>query len=158
MTEERKFDAVAHNLVAAMTPFITDTVRSAIDRGYELGRADYANEIAEQFSEIGEQINAVMATITASGTMTAKGEVTTPLQSEPDRASLGSVKPKMLDMMARPSGATQQEMESAGLKHNSVRGTLWSLHKSGQIEKRGSRWFLVGKTDEAPSSETEGVS
>jgi hypothetical protein len=63
--------------------------------------------------------------------------------AEGQRSAPGTVKPRVLAVLRdNPEGlATTQVTALAGIKHNSVRGTLWSLQKSGYAERRGDRWF-----------------
>lgn len=79
-------------------------------------------------------------------------------QSDDDtgRAAPGTVKPTILSIIANSQNGmlTREVVSATGFKPNSVRGTLWTLHNEGSIEKADSgRWVAAPSVREAAKSE-----
>jgi transcription initiation factor IIE alpha subunit len=61
----------------------------------------------------------------------------------------------VLDFVRENPGLTQDQIrEKTGIKHNSVRGTLWQLSTEKLIERRAGKWFPRSEENEALASET----
>jgi hypothetical protein len=129
-----------------VTSFVAKAIRTAFQRGVSAGRVMASADTEARINEARHKINSLMESLT-----TLKGLTTTLnkrmddvegiASQEPSRAPLGSVKPRLLELISRPQGASTGEMETIGVKHNSIRGTIYALHKAELIEKRGDRWF-----------------
>jgi hypothetical protein len=58
----------------------------------------------------------------------------------PAKAAPGTVKPGILRILEESPLSTEQIIKLTGFKENSVRGTLSTLLKAGEIERDGSLW------------------
>jgi hypothetical protein len=141
-------DRAVADLMAKLSPTIEAALRSAIEQGLGIGR----NEIAKTLQSLLER---PLPLWTPDASTTILGSASSP--SDGDRAALGTVKPRILELISRRNGASVAEIEALGIKHNSIRGTLYSLQKDDRIERRGDRWFAVIKTEGAPSNESKGA-
>lgn len=68
------------------------------------------------------------------------------------RAVSGSVRPTIAKLIidSGKAGMSQDEIaEQTGFKHNSIRGTLWSLGNDKLAVKRDGRWFAVAEKETA---------
>lgn len=62
------------------------------------------------------------------------------------RALPGSVKPAITRIVTEYPGLTVKEIqERTGIKHSSVRATLWTLSQENTVARRDGRWFPVGR-------------
>jgi hypothetical protein len=145
---DRVKDDPIMEIVRGITPSLIDAFRTAYAKGVSVGRAEAANEISAKLVELSHG----KAHFGVSSTASAESIVPLP---EGDRAPQGTVKPRLLELISREKGASVREMETIGIKHNSIRGTVYSLHKEGKIERRGDRWFAVGKIEAKESSREE---
>jgi hypothetical protein len=147
MTEEISIDDLAQDIAREVTPAIVAAIRTGIERGYALGTQNFLKQLSKLTSNL--PLPPVAPVVKES-----------PRAAHPDteRASLGSVKPAMLAMIGRREGASQREMEALGFKHNTVRGTLWTLRKDGIIAMRGDRWFMVPHEKQEAPTLSEGAS
>ena len=132
---------------------IADTltaVERAIRLAFAMGRDGAVSRINVALLEMGGQL-------TVTETPPAREAI--PSVRNVGRAVQGTVKPAILALTERPNGATIEEMASSGIKSNSIRGTVYALHKEGKIGKRGDRWFRVSQQrNEAPAEKSEGAS
>ncbi|WP_143132141.1 hypothetical protein [Methylobacterium sp. 174MFSha1.1] len=95
----------------------------------------------------------------------AKGEAARPIAPPPafgggedtGRATPGSVKPRVAQLVSERPGITTRQIEDAtGFKLNSIRGTLWALHAQDHvIERRNGGWYPSAQKDEAAGANPE---
>jgi hypothetical protein len=165
MADDPKSDSNVAHIVADLMTKIEPLLSEALDRAFVSG-TEYASSLFKERMEVIRPQLDTLLKMTREVTEiverqkkanTAVSEIQQP--PEEGRAALGTVKPKVLELVSRPNGASVQELEAIGIKPNSIRGTLYSLQKDKKIEKRGGRWFrLASDMFEAPTSEPEGAS
>jgi hypothetical protein len=130
---------------------VTADLRAAIERAYELGHIAAEARVQEKLANLTDAFSELRA-MQNELNRKVEGARTVLDHLELERAPVGSVKPKILQLIRRPQGATTADMEAVGIKHNSIRGTLYALHKSGQIQKRGNHWYAVANESIGASS------
>ncbi|WP_439572768.1 hypothetical protein [Phreatobacter sp.] len=151
------------------------SLREAIKRAYELGRAEGLeagkNEMRQQLAAL---IGFPHQGPTLLGGSVSHYEPTTPVDvvEKPigQRLPQGSVRPAVIEALKGMTGARPADIaERTGLKENSVRGTLNILRADGITDKRNNLWFLVEqlkdkpgghppKENEAPAEKSGGAS
>jgi hypothetical protein len=127
--------------------------RAAYKRGGLTVEARYEEEIAK--------VTATLSGWTAAmNSARARNNASATQMTEPtaDRAALGTVKPRVLELVSRDMGASIKEIETTGIKRNSVRGTLYSLQRDGIIRRDGDRWYAVNTESYEASSKLEKAS
>jgi hypothetical protein len=139
----------ADDIVAAamdrLVPHIRDAVAYAVNLGMALGKEELRATVAAILTRKDERAAHV------SPPMTIAKPVAEPSEG---RRPPGSVKPVMMGLISRPGGATIRDFEAAGIKFNSIRGTIYALQKENLITKNGDRWYAAAaESNEAPSVE-----
>jgi hypothetical protein len=121
----------------------------AFQAGRVVGRAEGADDLRQRLSGL------LMASETPTKPVTKKA--TEKPAPGARRAAPGSVKPTILELIKNEPGITQDEIgERTGIKHNSIRGTLWALMTLDKaIHKIDGCWYpVVGKDEPAATSAT----
>ena len=111
----------------------TADIARLLREAYRIGREDMRRELMTLLSPSGENTAPAPSRLSdhiIPAYFTAK-------------APPGTVKPALLALISRDEGANIRDMEATGVKHNSIRGTMFALQKEGKIEKRGDRWYRV---------------
>ena len=148
MTEEVTIDNTVSDILDSMRPKLAAALRAAFERGQRMSDARYADKIAQAsrlLSELSPEPDVPDIPI---------GSVWS--QSGAFRAALGTVKPRVLELVSRDTGASVPEIEAIGIKPNSIRGTLYALQKDGIIQRRGDRWYAATpESNEAPTQAEE---
>lgn len=151
-----------HELLSSATASVRAAIEAAYAKGFDAGKKQ-----GERDASAG--LKAKLASILGADEITeapqgpACTEINVPLSlssespqgDETERAAPGTVKPVILSTIANSRGMTTKEIvETTGFKHNSVRGTLWTLQRDGAIQKddRG-RWVAVTDIRDAAKAE-----
>lgn len=117
--------------------------KSGFDAGKKLGEreaaAGFKSRLASLFvdeeADIAGSSTKINELFTSTGDSAETGDA--------ERATPGTVKPAILDVVAKANHgiSTKDIARATNFKYNSVRGTLWTLHKEGAIEKNeNGRW------------------
>src|SRR5208337_332374 len=139
-------------IVEAIRPKLAAALRAAFERGQHVSDSRYADKIAQASRLLNELSNNHPDIVDADGPDIPIGSAWTRPTAE--RAALGTVKPRILELVSRDIGASISEIEAIGLKPNSIRGTLYSLQKDDKILRSGDRWYAVTPgSNEAPTAE-----
>jgi hypothetical protein len=103
-----------------------------LKEAYDLGRDDMRREL---MVVLGAPVS------TTGGSLGANDVRRTDAKAPP-----GTVRPVILAMIKRADGLlTEQILKETGFKENSVRGTLSTLQKQGEIERAAGRWIEKSK-------------
>jgi len=103
-----------------------------LKEAYDLGRDDMRREL---MIVLGAPVSTPGATLGA-----------TDVGRTDAKARPGTVRPVILAMIERCDGLlTEQILKETGFKENSVRGTLSTLQKQGEIERAAGRWIKKSK-------------
>jgi len=131
----------------------TAALRSLLEEAFKVGKAEGRREAAEEFKS---KIAAVLGGEPAPSLASAP-PVATPATEE-GRATPGTVKPTIMRLIAEaPNGLTTQELtERTGFKHNSIRGTLWTLKHEGAVLREDNRWVAASKHPSASGNHHNG--
>ena len=124
-------------------------LRGVIKDAYNAGREDMRRELMALLSASIERSDVVPKEEPPGANIAA--------QRSAARATPGTVKPTLLEMIAEATGlgtgvSTADLVRQTNFKENSVRGTLSTLRSEGKIEQRSDLWFIKS---EAPSNESE---
>ena len=143
-------DDLLSEIVEELRPKLAAVLRTAFERGERKSVEYYETNIAQ----VTRVLREMSAKITAPRTDIPVGiDSLTPPSAE--RASQGTVKPRILELVSREMGTSISELERIGFKPNSIRGTLYALQKEGKIQKRGDRWYAATpESNEASTAET----
>ncbi len=145
-------DNMVAEILDVMRPRLAAALRAAFERGQQVSGAHYADRISRATRLLNELSQ--IAPEPDNADVIPVGSVWT--HSGAERAALGTVKPRILELVSREVGASVQEIEAIGIKPNSIRGTLYALQKDGHIQRRGDRWYAAApKSNEAPSDKEE---
>ena len=143
-------EALIAELMDTLKPSLYAVIRKAVEGGVSIGRDEALEEATKRMSLLGQKVTEL---VEASSRLSERVRTNTERRTASigQRASQGTVKPTLLALISRSDGATVREMEATGVKHNSIRGTVYALQKEGKIEKHGDRWY--SKITEASKSE-----
>jgi hypothetical protein len=125
-----------------------ESVERAIRHAYDMGRSEALSRLSAVLTELAPALTA----------KSPKPEGPASAAQTEGRAAQGTVKPAILALTGRPNGATAEEMAAIGIKFNSIRGTIYSLHKEGKIERHGDRWYAITPESYEAPSRMEGAS
>jgi hypothetical protein len=115
---------------------------SALAMAYAIGRADMKRELMALLSPLGAGADSPSTPRHSSASIARPSA----------KAPPGTVKPAILRMLDDSALSTEQIIRITGFKENSVRGTLSTLLKAGEIERNGGYW-----KKKAPISEPMGA-
>lgn len=146
-------DHMVSDILDDMRPKLADALRAAFERGQQVSDARYADKIAQAYSLLSELRH---HTPDSGETDIPTGTYWLTKRGDERRAALGTVKPRVLELISRAVGASIPEIEAIGIKPNSIRGTLYALQKDGHIQRRGDRWYVATpESNETPSNTDE---
>jgi len=114
-----------------------ESQRRLLEEAFEAGRAVGRQEAA---TDLRAKIDGVLS----QGEPAPMATFVKPSIGNDKRAVSGSVRPTIERMIIdhASTGLTLDEIEKAtGFKHNSIRGTLWTLGNQGIAHKFHGRWF-----------------
>ncbi len=138
------------NIIAELVERTRHLVREAFDAGRELGRNEGSSDIVNKLIDLVGPAKTPPQPVRKSVPRARSLRLTSS-----GRAVPGSVKPRILRAVRATPGLTIKQIEEeSGVKHNSVRGTLWQLNKDGAVVKRGRGWYP--KEIEATSGKSVG--
>lgn len=115
----------------------------ALNKAFEAGRALGRREAADA-------MKSRLASVFDLGESQIQGSLpmTSPATDSNERAAPGSVKPVIMNSVRTKPGQTIQQIQAiTGIKHNSVRGTLWTLSKEKAVYRSHGKWFPVTKPE-----------
>ena len=146
----RSIDDIISDAASILRPLLAE----AFEAGRALGRQEGSDDIRKKLADvIGPQFTD--AGRSYRPTLEQEAVIIQRAAESVARASPGSVKPVVLDFVRENPGLTQDQIrEKTGIKHNSVRGTLWQLSTEKLIERRAGKWFPRSEENEASASET----
>jgi len=152
-----------NELLASAETALKAAVEAAYKSGFDDGKkagereasAGLKSRLAALFADEDSAAEGSSTKIQDSLTGSGDGETT----DAADRAAPGTVKPVVLDVVARANnGVSTKDIERATkFKYNSIRGTLWTLQKEGAIERNlDGKWVAVQSVrEEAKRTELE---
>lgn len=144
----RTINDILSDVGGVLRPLIVE----AFDLGRQAGRDEAARDLREKIEGVlSGQLPVERAPVIVTGPVTPPEGLLESLPIPAQRAAPGTVKP-VIEALIRNTlfGMTTEEITArAGVKHNSVRGTLHTLKNEGKVERRGNRWFPVPQTNEA---------
>ena len=111
-------------------------IREAFEAGRHAGRAEASADLKAKLADF-------LSSGQGAPSTESPGRA---VMSSDERATQGSVKPKIVQLVAESAatGTTATEITNrTGFKPNTVRGTLWTLGHEGSIFKRAGRWYPV---------------
>ncbi|MER8475823.1 hypothetical protein [Mesorhizobium sp. M1163] len=128
---------------------INAAIEEAFKIGFEAGKKTGGREAAQGFksrlaSLFDEDVSAPSASTEINSLFTNSADSAD--TSETERATPGTVKPAILGVVAKANHgiSTKDIARATNFKYNSVRGTLWTLHKEGAIEKNeNGKWVAA---------------
>ena len=139
-------------------------LREAFEAGRSVGREESRTEFRRKLNGLlvgDETTDGAPSTgggeVGLTKSVGAVGPDVQPVEDNGKRATPGSVKPTISKLVLDEPGLSVGDIQKrTGFKHNSVRGTLWTLSATDKvIERRGDGWFPVAKRDEAAGTNPE---
>ena len=130
-------DTVATVAKAALASF-QEAMQQSFDKGHKEG---YAEGFDAGFVAAQKEIMAMISGIgRRHGVEKIENkQIQQKIEADDERAAPGTIKPAILKIIQEhPEGLSKSQIViMTGIKPNSVRGTLWSLNKEGEITKGG---------------------
>lgn len=151
------------DILSKTTDAVQQAIEAAYKRGFDDGRvagqqkaaATIKSRLADLF-HLTDDVQSPGEYTDGDNLLTVRAD--TPHQAEAEqRAAPGTVKPVILATVANSNnGVSTRDIERAtGIKHNSVRGTLWQLHKEGAITRNEEgRWIPTPPVKEAAKQQS----
>jgi len=133
-----------NSIISAANEALRPLLEEAFEAGRALGRHEATDEMKVRLASVlsGDHVIPKRSLIGGAGQTEPSPREAAP--EEEGRAAPGTVKPRILKLIQdTPAGlATREITNRTGFKHNSVRGTLWTLKREGSIIERDGRWVV----------------
>ena len=128
---------------------ISEAYQAGYSAGLLQGERDAAAKLQSKLMELFE--GGVGSPSTKENSLLTFPEDSDAKPGSEERVAPGTVKPAILSLLrGSQRGLSVRQIEDAtGFKHNSVRGTIWTLQKEGQVFRgEGGRWHAKPDPDD----------